>query len=265
MKTNPADRIEQWPVAKLVPYARNARTHSAAQVAQLAASIREWGWTTPVLVSPDGGLIAGHGRLLAAQQLGLETVPVVVAEGWSEAKRRAYVIADNQLAQNAEWDSELLALELGELGDLGFDLDLTGFSDEEIKGVSDEAGPETLDGETYTTKIKAPIYEIKGEKPKVEELFDNLKTLELVREIDAAALPADVSAFLRLAAERHTVFNFRSIAEFYAHADAKTQALFGRSALVIIDFDQAIENGFVHLTERLGKLADAEGWNDSAD
>jgi len=132
MKTNPADKIEQWELERLTPYARNARTHSAAQVAQLAASIREWGWTTPVLVSPDGGLIAGHGRLLAAQQLGLETVPVVIAEGWSSAKTRAYVLADNQLAQNAGWDSELLALELGELGELGFDLDLTGFDGDEI-------------------------------------------------------------------------------------------------------------------------------------
>jgi len=265
MKTNPADKIEQWELERLTPYARNSRTHSDAQVAQLAASIREWGWTTPVLVSPDGGIIAGHGRVLAARQLGMVNVPVVVAEGWSEAKRRAYVIADNKLAQNAGWDSELLALELGELGELGFDLDLTGFSDEEIKGVSDEAGADTLDGETYTTKIKAPIYEIKGEKPKVEELFDDKKTRALVDEINAAALPPDVSAFLRLAAERHTVFNFRNIAEFYAHADERTQALFGRSALVIIDFDKAIENGFIHLTERLGKLADVEGWNDSAD
>ena len=132
MKTNPADKIEQWELERLTPYARNARTHSAAQVAQLAASIREWGWTTPVLVSPDGGLIAGHGRLLAAQQLGLETVPVVIAEGWSSAKTRAYVLADNQLAQNAGWDSELLALELGELGELGFDLELTGFSGDDI-------------------------------------------------------------------------------------------------------------------------------------
>jgi len=149
--TNPADRIEQWPVSKLVPYARNARTHSAAQVAQLAASIREWGWTTPVLVSPDGGLIAGHGRLLAAQQLGLETVPVVIAEGWSVAKTRAYVLADNKLAENAGWDSELLALELGELGELGFDLELTGFSDEElskiIPDVSEIGLPELASGD----------------------------------------------------------------------------------------------------------------------
>lgn len=136
MKTNPADKVQQWAIERLTPYARNARTHSDAQVAQLAASIREWGWTTPVLVSPDGGVIAGHGRLLAARQLGMVNVPVIVAEGWSEAKTRAYVLADNQLAQNAGWDSELLALELGELGELGFNLDLTGFDGDEIAALT---------------------------------------------------------------------------------------------------------------------------------
>ena len=261
MKTNPADKVQQWAIERLTPYARNARTHSDAQVAQLASSIREWGWTTPILVSPDDAAIAGHGRLLAARQLGMATVPVIIAEGWSEPKTRAYVLADNQLALQAGWDSELLALELGELGELGFDLDLTGFASDEIAALT-PGGTEGLDGDAYTTKIKAPIYEIKGEKPKVSELFDDAKARTLVAEINAAALPPDVSAFLRLAAERHTVFNFRNIAEFYAHADAQTQALFGRSALVIIDFDKAIENGFVHLTERLGKLADVEGFSD---
>src|SRR4051812_25183555 len=94
----PADHVERRSVASLVPYARNARTHSDAQVAQLAASVREWGWTIPVLIDEDGGLIAGHGRVLAARMLGLTDVPVMIARGWSEAKRRAYVLADNRLA-----------------------------------------------------------------------------------------------------------------------------------------------------------------------
>jgi ParB-like chromosome segregation protein Spo0J len=150
-KTNPADEIERWSLDKLTPYARNSRTHSDEQVAQLAASIREWGWTTPVLVDEDGGIIAGHGRVLAARQLGMVEVPVVVARGWSDAKRRAYVIADNKLALNAGWDAEMLALELGELGELGFDLELTGFDLGELsKIVSDvsEIGlPELASGD----------------------------------------------------------------------------------------------------------------------
>src|SRR5450631_1478974 len=111
----PADHVERRPLASLIPYARNARTHSAAQVAQIAASIREWGWTMPVLADEAGGLIAGHGRVLAAQKLGLADVPVMVARGWTDAQKRAYVLADNKLALNAGWDEELLAVELSDL------------------------------------------------------------------------------------------------------------------------------------------------------
>jgi ParB-like chromosome segregation protein Spo0J len=116
------------PIAEPVPYARNARLHSPAQIAQLAASIREWGWTMPVLIDPKGNLIAGHGRVLAAHQLGLTEAPAMVARGWSSAKIRAYRIADNKLALNSAWDEELLGLELSDLRELGtFDLELTGF------------------------------------------------------------------------------------------------------------------------------------------
>ena len=134
-KTNPADKVEQWPIEKLVPYAKNSRTHSEEQVAQIAASIKEWGFTTAVLVDESGSIIAGHGRVMAARKLGLASLPVMVAAGWTDAQKRAYVIADNKLALNAGWDNELLALELGELGDAGFDLELTGFTDEEIKAL----------------------------------------------------------------------------------------------------------------------------------
>ena len=128
----PADAVERRPVSALLPYIRNARTHSDEQVAQIAASIREFGWTCPVLVDEAGTIIAGHGRVLAAQRLGLVEVPVMVAAGWSEAKRRAYVIADNKLALNAGWDEELLRLELGDLKGMGFDLTLTGFGELEL-------------------------------------------------------------------------------------------------------------------------------------
>ncbi|HEY8576838.1 MAG TPA: site-specific DNA-methyltransferase [Devosia sp.] len=128
----PADHVERRTVAELVPYARNARTHSAAQVDKIAASIREWGWTNPVLVDESGGIIAGHGRVLAAQKLGIEAVPVMVAIGWTEAQRRAYVLADNRLALDAGWDEDLLRTELADLGALGFDLPLTGFSAAEL-------------------------------------------------------------------------------------------------------------------------------------
>jgi len=129
----PADRVERRPVADLVPYARNARTHSPEQVDQIAASIKEWGWTTPVLVDENNEIIAGHGRILAAHKLKLQTVPVMTATGWTEAQKRAYVLADNKLALNADWDLGLLKHELLDLDHHNFELPLTGFSMPEIE------------------------------------------------------------------------------------------------------------------------------------
>ena len=127
-----ASRIEMWPLDRLMPYAKNARTHSDAQVAQIAASIVEFGFTAPILVSEDGGILAGHGRLAAAQKLALDVVPVVVLDHLTPIQRRAYILADNQLALQAGWDEELLASELADLSEAGFDLALAGFSDEEL-------------------------------------------------------------------------------------------------------------------------------------
>jgi len=121
------------PLGELIPYARNPRTHSDAQVAQIAASIREFGWTNPVLIDGESGIIAGHGRVMAARKLGLERVPVIELAHMSDAQKRAYVLADNQLALNAGWDDELLRLELADLSELGFDLGLIGFGEGELE------------------------------------------------------------------------------------------------------------------------------------
>src|SRR5580692_469835 len=131
----PADKVERRAVATLIPYARNARTHSPEQVDQIAASIREWGWTVPVLVDEQGGIIAGHGRVLAAHKLAIAQVPVMVAAGWSEAQKRAYVLADNKLALNAGWDDAMLRVEIDDLQG-GFDLGLIGFSADEIAALT---------------------------------------------------------------------------------------------------------------------------------
>ena len=119
--------IERWPTAKLVPYARNARTHSEEQVAQIAASIVEFGFTNPILAGSDGVIVAGHGRLAAAQKLGLNTVPVVVLDHLTPTQRRALIIADNRIAENAGWDDAMLRIELQSLQEDGFNLDITGF------------------------------------------------------------------------------------------------------------------------------------------
>lgn len=127
----PASHTEQRALASLIPYARNARKHSKEQVAKIARAIQEWGWTNPVLVAEDGTIIAGHGRVLAAKSLGITEVPVMVARGWTDAQRRAYVIADNRIAEEAGWDRDVLALEFAELEALDFDLSLTGFDTHE--------------------------------------------------------------------------------------------------------------------------------------
>ena len=133
MFTHPiAQRIEHWPLETLIPYAQNPRTHSDAQVAQIAASIAEFGFNNPILVDTKAGIIAGHGRLLAARKLQLEHVPVIVLDHLTEAQKRAYIIADNQLALNAGWDDELLRAELAALQEEDFNVRLIGFEDEEL-------------------------------------------------------------------------------------------------------------------------------------
>lgn len=125
-------KVEQWPVDRPIPYERNSRTHSAEQIQQIADSIEQFGFTVPLLVTEDGVIIAGHGRLEAAKVLGMKKVPVMVARGWTDEQIRAYVIADNKLAENAGWDQEMLRVELAELQDEGFDLSLLGFDASEL-------------------------------------------------------------------------------------------------------------------------------------
>ena len=146
-------RVEYRKVETLIPFARNPRTHSDAQVAKIAASIVEFGWTSPVLVDGSQGIIAGHGRLAAARKLGLAEVPVIELSHLTPAQKRAYVIADNRLALDAGWDEEMLALELAELSEAGYDLDLMGFDADELADLL--AGEETT-AEGQTDEDAAP-------------------------------------------------------------------------------------------------------------
>jgi ParB-like chromosome segregation protein Spo0J len=139
----PADAVERRPISELIPSARNARQHSDEQIEEIAASMVEFGWTIPVLIDEAGSIIAGHGRVLAAEQLGIDQVPTMIARGWSDAQKRAYLIADNKLTMNASWDEALLRIELGDLAKLGM-ADLTGFSEAELREFG--IGVDGLDG-----------------------------------------------------------------------------------------------------------------------
>ena len=244
--------VKQVALESLTPYEKNARTHSDEQIAQIVDSVAEWGWTNPVLIDEQGRILAGHGRYEAAQSMGLEKIPAITVKGWSDAQKRAYTIADNQLALNASWDEKLLAMELGDLNEMDYDLGLIGFDEDEISRLIDNFdAPDPEDLNNYSRKIEAPIYEITGEQPEPHSLVNTEKTAELLREIDETEMPKDIADFLRQAAYRHSVFDYARIAEFYAHAEPQIQRLMEQSALIIIDFDQAVEGGFVQLSETL--------------
>ena len=157
--------VEYRRVETLIPYCRNARTHSEAQVAQLAASIVEYGWTNPLLVDGDNGVISGHGRLLGARKLGLAEVPVIELAHLTPTQKRAYILADNQLALNAGWDEKLLALELAELSDSGYDLELTGFDADELADlmVGEETTTEGATDEDAAPEAGGPVVSTPGD------------------------------------------------------------------------------------------------------
>ena len=275
--TDPSARrlkVRRVKLTELVEDVGNPRRHDERDLAATEASLKAHGQVDPLVVQKGTmRLIAGHGRKEAMRRLGWDRAEIVEVE-CDDVEFRALSIRLNRTGELAGWDFALLETELamladagwGNLGDFGWDeaaldalaggtaggIDSAGSGDE---GASEGvAEPE----QRYTRKIKAPIYEIRGEKPGVGELFDNAKTRSLVAEIDAAGLPAEVADFLRLAATRHTIFEFRQIAEFYAHSSADVQSLMERSALVIIDFDKAIENGFVKMTDDLIGLVGEE-------
>lgn len=159
--------IQIWPVSRLKPYARNSRLHSDSQIAQLVDSIREFGFTNPILVATDDGIIAGHGRLAAAMKLGLKQVPVIVLDHLTDVQRRAYIIADNKIALNSSWDLDQLAEEMIALDGDGFDLTLTGFTLPEIEnltvGLEDESDEEEEDDEPSRPAQKVTCPECSAE------------------------------------------------------------------------------------------------------
>lgn len=258
-------KIIYRPLKDLTPYVQNARTHDETQVAQLVASIEEFGWTNPVLIDEMGEIIAGHGRVRAAEAASITSVPTITLSGLTDAQKRAYRLADNRLPLNAGWNDELLALEFTDLLDDGFDLALTGFIQAEIdEMILDVDLPgEGITEDPYSAKIESPVYQPSGEVPEISELYDEEKANQLSKNIRAAKLPQDIENFLLAAAERHTVFNFGKIADYYSEAPANIQRLFEESALVIIDYRQAIDNGFVSITKKMADIIYAKGEEDA--
>ena len=154
---------EKKKVSELIPYARNSRTHSDEQVAQIAASIKEFGFMTPVIINKDNTIIAGHGRILAARKLGLEVVPCLMAEHLSEAQIKAYIIADNKIAENSGWDNEMLKVEIDDLKNMAFDIDILGFDEKELNNLFDIKVEATEDDFDVEEELKKPVVSQAGD------------------------------------------------------------------------------------------------------
>lgn len=245
-------KTKQLPLETLIPYAGNPRKNDHA-VETVAAAIKRFGFRVPILAKSDGTIIDGHLRVKAAKHLGMKEVPVVLCDDLSEADIKALRISINRMAELAEWDTELLSAELEGLAAEGIGLEDVGFSKDDLASLLQDEG-ETLPGEeAYTRKIEAPTYEPSQTKPAIAELFHLEKTQRLLAAIEEADIEADAKAFLIAASHRHTVFDFGKIADFYAHSKPEVQRLMEDSALVIVDFNKAIEQGYVRLSESIRK------------
>lgn len=240
--------------SELIPYVNNARTHSEEQVTQIASSIKEFGFNNPILIDSECGVIAGHGRLLAAKKLGLETVPTVELSSLTEIQKKAYILADNKLALNSGWDEKLLEIELDFLDKSGIDLKSVGFSNDEIENILKVETCTSEDENPYQVKTDSIQYEPNPVPPNISELVDDSKTLDLIAEIEESKLEPAEKRFLTQAAYRHLKFNYKKIADFYCEASPECQALIEKSALVIIDFNDAIKNGYVKFSKQLSAL-----------
>lgn len=252
--------VQQMPIEKLVGYARNPRKNDAV-VDKMVESIKEFGFRIPIVARSDGSVVDGHLRLKAAKALGMTEVPVAIADDLTDTQIKAFRLLANQSANWAEWDEELLKLELEDLRAEDFDIDLIGF-DEELF----ELPEEPIESENpYTAKAATPLYEPTGKEVSFEEMYDHTKTDAIAKAIHMANVSPAEKAFLLAAAHRHTVFNYQNVAEYYANASPEMQKLMEQSALVIIDIDSAIENGFVELSARIDALRDASSVDEEDD
>lgn len=245
-------KIEFEQTASLMPYVNNANIHTEEQVEQIANSIKEFGFNDPIAVwtneNGESEIIEGHGRVLAAKKLGLDSLPVIHLDTLTDEARRAYTHVHNQLTRNSEFDWDMLD---EELANLNFDFELFGF---------DHTDPTDIlpDDDVYTDKVESIIYEPSDIPVHLSNLADYTKYDNLVSDINDSDIPDDVKEFLIYAAGRHIVFNYQKIADYYSQADDEIKKLMEDSALVIIDYDRAIELGYVKLRDSLNALMEGD-------
>lgn len=253
--------IVKMKVSELIPYINNPRNNENA-VDKVASSIKEFGFKNPIFVDKNNVVVNGHTRLLASKKLGLKEVPVIVIDDLTDTQIRAFRIADNKTSEYAEWDEELLKIELEQLEEMNFDLgDLSiDYSDFGLEIDLEDIKEEFESDNVYTKEINIPHYEITGECPLLTDLVKEEKTNSLIERINNSNIHQGIKDFLIKASYRHLAFNYQNIAEYYAHADKEVQELMEESALVIIDYDNAIRNGYVQIKEAINEMIE-EGVN----
>lgn len=241
--------IQYVKIQDIIPYDKNPRINDDS-VDKVANSIREFGFKVPIMLDSKSVVIAGHTRLKAAKKLKLTELPCVYADDLSDEQVKALRLADNKVGESSLWDEDLLNEELSEI--LNIDMDAFGF------GTVEEAVEEAFNDDKYTFTTNIPQYEIVGDCPELEECFDEEKAAELIEEIEKSSVKEDEKRFLIEAAKRHTIFDYRKIAEYYAYASAEMQRLMERSALVIIDVNDAIANGYAVLNQSVVGMMEGE-------
>lgn len=247
------------PIEELKPHPKNRNTHSEAQVDRIITIFGYQGIRKAAVISNRSGyLTTWHGRLQAAKRMKLKTIPVNFQDYDSDEQEIADLVADNAIASWATLDYAAINLDLPDLGP-DFEVDYLGIENFELEPAdkyysqSNGGSSGTQEEGAYTKKIEPPIYEVKGVKPSISELFDRTKYNKILQNIKRSDLDPETKTFLSLAATRHIIFDYRNIAEFYAHSPAEAQKLMEESALVIIDFNKAIENGFVELSKEIAE------------
>lgn len=232
----------------LIPYENNPRKNDDA-VDKVALSISAFGFKVPIVIDTNNIIVTGHTRVKSAKKLGMTEVPCLIADDLTDEQIKAFRLADNKVAEFSQWDEEKLLKELEELGNI--DMSLYGFTfpDDEDEDEEDD---------TYTDKTNIPQYEIQGETPDLSELVNEDKTNELLDEIENSELSYEEKEFLRKAAQRHLAFNYKKVAEYYANASPEMQELMEKSALVIIDYNDAIMNGYTSLSNKIQKMLEAD-------
>ena len=247
-------KIEYLPITELKPYENNARKHAEADIEAIKKSIEEFGFNDPIGIWHDT-IVEGHGRLLAAQELEMAEVPVIRLDHMTDEERRAYALAHNKTAELSEWDFERLDTELDDIFDIdmsqfGFEIDILDYVniDENIEN-------------RYTSKVDIPQYEPSGENVTLKECLDKDKYENLIDEIKRSNVTEEEKTFLIMAAARHLQFSYKKIADYYASkANEEMQRLMEQSALVIIDYNDAIKNGYAVLRKTVTDLMQEDGY-----